>query len=83
MHCTGLWHVLRTGLPTACAGNGIPPHYPFHLFGEVCVLPKEISYGILHDVALGRVLPGQTFSTSNSSQPLLTSNMNAKLSDLE
>ena len=27
------------------------------------VLPKEMSYGTLHDVALGCVLPGQTFST--------------------
>ena len=34
------------------------------------VLPKEMSYAILHDVALGCVLPGRTFSTSNSSQPL-------------
>ena len=51
------------------------------------ILPKEISYSILHDVALGLCyLHSQTptiiHRNLNSSNVLLTSNMTAKISDL-
>ena len=48
------------------------------------VLPKEISYGVLHDVALGLVYlhehsPPIIHRDLSASNVLLTSNMNAKL----
>ena len=51
------------------------------------ILPEEISYGILHDVALGLCYlhersPPITHRDLSANNVLLTSNMNAKLSDL-
>ena len=54
---------------------------------QYCTLPKEISYSILHDVALGLCyLHGQTppiiHRDLSSNNILLTANMTAKISDL-
>ena len=67
-----------------CIGDGVPLSICLERYG---ILPQEISYGIMQDVALGLCFlhersPPIIHNDLSANNVLLTSNMNAKLSDL-
>ena len=78
---------LHTNLTTCIKLNGMMPEDREPGAEHAEVLPKEISYSILHDVALGlHYLHSQTppiiHRDLSSNNVLLTPNMTAKISDL-
>ena len=79
----------KARLAPACPGHGVPPRrhtglLPIEARG---ILPEEMSYGILHDVALGLHYlheqdPPVIHRDLSANNVLLTDEMNAKISDL-